>query len=357
MAALSSQSMSISVVLVCTTHAATLRRALDSISNQSFNNYELICICAGTDATTREMARRAEERNVRMSVYDLDEPSRLAAIRLGAHKAKGTYLFFLDDSMWLEPTCLEDFLSHTLRAHDASDAPTNNLDTTSLSVAGIAYSQDRLDLNVWPRVKCAGSGAEFARCAQGILLESGLACTPYGKLFVRETFVAALLEVVADAKPEGAAAELALMHETCARYLAQAGALALIERVLIRSFEDPHEPVANLDSLHHEYYELLKLFPEHTSIIEQRFIDLAIALLRDAHLSAGEKRALIAELTHDDIMRSSHGTENASGIDTFNKLMQDAARAGKTNQLYLLERIGDVFNMARVDAHTLELFI
>lgn len=105
----------ISIVLAVRNGANTLQRAIDSVSNQTYDRKELIVIDGkSTDGTPRIIERNSEKLNYWVSesdrgIYD--------AWNKGLRSAKGEWLLFLgaDDYLWREDV-LERIAPHLLSA-------------------------------------------------------------------------------------------------------------------------------------------------------------------------------------------------------------------------------------------------
>lgn len=102
--------MTFSIVIPVYNVEAYLRECLDSVINQSFGDWEAICV---NDGSTDESASILEEYALKDSRFQMiTQPnSGLSAARnKGLDVAKGEYLLFLDSDDWLEPKALEVIL-------------------------------------------------------------------------------------------------------------------------------------------------------------------------------------------------------------------------------------------------------
>ncbi len=80
----------------------TLKRCLNSILNQCFNNYKIILIDDGsTDLSNKICDRYAEKYNNIVVFHNLNR-GRAAARNYGLTKAKGKYIMFVDSDDWVE---------------------------------------------------------------------------------------------------------------------------------------------------------------------------------------------------------------------------------------------------------------
>lgn len=83
--------------IIIPTHNAEghIRKTLDSIKNQTFQNYELIVICDGCDDNTEKIAREYTDK-----VYNVDYRHTGYNRSCGIDKAQGDYILFTDDDDW-----------------------------------------------------------------------------------------------------------------------------------------------------------------------------------------------------------------------------------------------------------------
>lgn len=99
--------MKYSVIIPVYNAARTLRRCLDSLVDQSFDDYELLLIndgsTDGSDAICREYA------NVYPCIrYFAKENGGVSSARnLGLEQAKGEYILFVDSDDWLSTETLQ----------------------------------------------------------------------------------------------------------------------------------------------------------------------------------------------------------------------------------------------------------
>lgn len=95
--------MKFSIVIPAHNSAGHIHRALDSILEQSFQDYEIIVVCDNCDDSTEEIAISYGCRTVNVS-FGNDGPTRSKGIDM----ALGEYVMFIDDDdWWLHPKVLE----------------------------------------------------------------------------------------------------------------------------------------------------------------------------------------------------------------------------------------------------------
>ena len=93
----------ITVVITTYNYATFLPKAIESVLNQTYGNFEIIVIDDGSDDDTKSVIK--DHSTVK---YFFQENKGLAAARnAGIRKSKGDYLVFLDADDWLETDALE----------------------------------------------------------------------------------------------------------------------------------------------------------------------------------------------------------------------------------------------------------
>jgi len=109
----------ISIITPTYNRATSLPRALESIFDQTFKNWEIIIIDDGSTDTTQEILKKFQEQNKNVICIKHDKNKGVTAARnTGLHEAKGDYIAFLDsDDVWL-PQKLEKQLEVFNRSPD-----------------------------------------------------------------------------------------------------------------------------------------------------------------------------------------------------------------------------------------------
>lgn len=97
-----------------------LERCLNSVMNQSYSNLEIICIDDKSTDGSRDILRRYESCDPRISLILLDTNAGVSNARNEAlKKATGSYVCFLDSDDYLEKTSCEDLYKNII--YNASD--------------------------------------------------------------------------------------------------------------------------------------------------------------------------------------------------------------------------------------------
>ena len=156
-----------------------VRRAVQSIQNQTFTDFELLVVDDGSSDRTGEILDALAERDIRMTVFHNQNGGAPAARNYALDRARGTYVMFFDADDWAEPTMLADMVAY---------AEQNRLE---LVVAGFyidTYYGKGNDFVT--EVKACPSNVyhtqqEF-RAAAWQLFDANQLYPPWNKLFLRE---------------------------------------------------------------------------------------------------------------------------------------------------------------------------
>ena len=100
----------VSVLMAAHDAEGSVRRAVESVQNQSLTNLELIVVDAGSaDATARQVEALAE-RDLRIELVRADACGRQAALDLALERARGRYVTVMDADGWLAANALSDLV-------------------------------------------------------------------------------------------------------------------------------------------------------------------------------------------------------------------------------------------------------
>lgn len=97
----------ISVIIPVYNVEKYLRKCLDSILNQSFQDFEVICIYDISNDKTVDILKEYAEIDNRIKLIDNQKQGISNARNLGILNSKGEYLQFVDSDDWIEPNCFE----------------------------------------------------------------------------------------------------------------------------------------------------------------------------------------------------------------------------------------------------------
>lgn len=87
--------MRFSIIIPAFNSASYIKRALDSVKMQTFEDYELIVVCDSCIDNTKEIAEQYADK-----VYDVDFHQDGFTRNVGIDHAEGEYLLFMDDDDW-----------------------------------------------------------------------------------------------------------------------------------------------------------------------------------------------------------------------------------------------------------------
>lgn len=102
----------ISIIIPVYNQAEHLARCLNSIKNQTYNNYEIIVVNDGsTDNLNSVVEKYKKIFGFKLSYLEQENQGAPAARNYGARLAKGEFLLFCDADMAIEPEMLEAMLT------------------------------------------------------------------------------------------------------------------------------------------------------------------------------------------------------------------------------------------------------
>ena len=104
----SSPAVPVSVVIVARDRADRLERAIDSVLGQTYQNFELLVVGAGSMGKAQEIVESFSDPRVRWLAPPQSEVHDPA--NLGVRAARGAYAYVLDERDLMLPGCLEDHL-------------------------------------------------------------------------------------------------------------------------------------------------------------------------------------------------------------------------------------------------------
>ena len=111
----------ISVMMLTYNREALVGRAIESILNQTYRDFEFIIVDNGSADRSGEIADAYAAQDARIRVIHRERGNIGAGRNTALDAAKGEYLTFIDDDDWAEPDFLE-FLLHLMQRHGADVA-------------------------------------------------------------------------------------------------------------------------------------------------------------------------------------------------------------------------------------------
>ena len=106
----------VSVITPAYNAEKTIRRCIDSVLNQSFEDFELLIINDGSSDSTEEICRSYND--FRLHIYSKENGGVSSAKNLGIEKSEGKYLLFVDADDALPKNAIETLISE---ADDETD--------------------------------------------------------------------------------------------------------------------------------------------------------------------------------------------------------------------------------------------
>ena len=104
---ITSQDIKISVIVPCYNVEKYLDDCLKSLLNQSFKDFEIICINDGSKDSTLEILKKYEKSDKRIKVINQSNHGVSVARNAGVENSSGEYLTFIDSDDWVNANYLE----------------------------------------------------------------------------------------------------------------------------------------------------------------------------------------------------------------------------------------------------------
>ena len=126
----------VSIVFTSYNHKEYLEKALESLLNQTFKNFELIIVDdASTDGSQEVLMTYEANEKVNLNLKKENSGSYVLASNYGASMAKGKYILFAQCDDYSEPTQLEELTNAALENENCG---------VVYSISNLVDSQDRL---------------------------------------------------------------------------------------------------------------------------------------------------------------------------------------------------------------------
>lgn len=105
----------ISVVVPVYNRESTLRRCVDSVLRQTYENIEVILVNDGSSDNSENICREYAKTDSRVQVISKENGGLSSARNAGIDKSRGEYIFFIDSDDWIDPDTLEALLKAALK--------------------------------------------------------------------------------------------------------------------------------------------------------------------------------------------------------------------------------------------------
>lgn len=97
----------VSIIVPVYNTGIAVKRCVDSLAHQSFQDIEIILVDDGSDHETASVCDRLKQEYDKLSVYHCQNRGVSAARNYGIEKANGKYVFFADSDDYAEPRMIE----------------------------------------------------------------------------------------------------------------------------------------------------------------------------------------------------------------------------------------------------------
>ena len=168
----------VSVVIPAYNVGRYVRRAIESLQNQTLRDFEVLVVDDGSTDRTGDILDRMAERDYRITVFHNENGGAPAARNYALDRAHGTYIYFMDADDWAEPHMLQDMVELAEKS------------TLELVIAGFyidTYYGDNGEYTseVKSRPSAVYPTQQEFRAAAWQLFDQNLLYTPWNKLFLR----------------------------------------------------------------------------------------------------------------------------------------------------------------------------
>lgn len=169
---------------------AYLHRCIDSILEQTFQNFELILVDDGSPDGCPEICNQYARKDTRVKVIHQTNRGQTRARQTGLKKSRGRYVWFIDSDDWLEPEAVEILLEAA--SHSRADIITfgvffeyssHNVKLTQPIKTGYLAKTD-LEKHIYPKMIYSGNFFFF-----------GVYAAMWNKLFHRSVVETNLMNV------------------------------------------------------------------------------------------------------------------------------------------------------------------
>ena len=165
--------MKLSIVIPVYNLAQYIEKCLNSILNQPFKDYEIICVNDGSTDNSLEILNRFKDK---ITIIDKENEGSGVARNVGIDRAQGEYIFFVDGDDWLEDNVLEKIVNKA-----------DELCTDILIFGGLSYYGDKGQNGGYSKNKLPKKYFNRVFSAEDIKKDVfKFPSTPWSKLYRRE---------------------------------------------------------------------------------------------------------------------------------------------------------------------------
>lgn len=167
-----------------------LETCLDSVCNQTFDDYEIILIDDGSPDRCPQICDQYSKKYDNVKVIHKKNEGLVKARKTGVQEAKGSYIVFVDSDDWIELDMLEAYHVYLkgktidivvldyFQNYDGSEKKCCN------RIEPGYYSKDKICLEIRPKMMCNGTFFEF-----------GVVPSVWSKIFKKDTLKKIIKEV------------------------------------------------------------------------------------------------------------------------------------------------------------------
>ena len=156
-----------------------VRRAVESLQNQTLSDFELLVVDDGSTDRTGQILDKLAERDIRITVFHNENGGAPAARNFALDRARGTFVQFMDADDWIEPRMLEDMVAF-------AEKHTLELVITGFYIDTYYGNNGEHTSEVKTRPDEVYLTQQEFRAAAWQLFDQNLFYTPWNKLYVRE---------------------------------------------------------------------------------------------------------------------------------------------------------------------------
>ena len=123
-----------------------LSRCLDSVLNQTYTNFEILCVDDGSTDNSGNICDEYAERDSRIKVFHKENGGLSTALNVGIKNFSGDYIGFADSDDWVEPQMYEVLYKSLtdINVHLSAVCFVRDYDTNPVVEAGIEKIPDRV---------------------------------------------------------------------------------------------------------------------------------------------------------------------------------------------------------------------
>ncbi len=101
----------VSVIIPVYNAEKTLERCLDALINQTFSDFEVICVNDGSKDNSWEVLEKYSNKDSRIKAFNLENHGVAYTRNFAISKMSGKYLMFCDADDWYEPSMIEEMVN------------------------------------------------------------------------------------------------------------------------------------------------------------------------------------------------------------------------------------------------------